>query len=458
MSKESRTWLHIGAGSFHRAHQAWYMHRLIQTGDDTWSIALGNVRDDTTPMLEKLAAQGGEYTLETVDSAGRREYERITSIKKVIPWDKDLSALVAVGADPATSIIAFTVTEAGYYLDTKFRLDQANPDLQVDIKGGKTTIYGGVAAILRRRMETNGGPVTLLSCDNVRHNGTRFRDGMVEFLELRGERDLLDWFKTNTVSPCCMVDRITPRPTPDIAPRVLAKTGFDDKVPVMGETFIQWVIEDNFIAGRPALEKVDVEMVSDVQPYEEAKIRILNVSHSCVAWAGTLFGYSYIHEDTLDPAIQKLAYDYVTNDVIPCLTPCPLDLNMYRDVVIDRFCNPNIQDTNQRVAADGFSKTPAMITPTQIECYARGMEPKDTAVLPALFFVYLERWAQNKIPYEYQDGIMNAEQVRAMFKTPDPLAVFAGDDALFGALAGRDDFVKLLRGAVAVARTFDRLG
>ena len=447
-----KTWLHIGAGSFHRAHQAWYLHRLIASGDASYAIALGNIRDDTTPMLQKLAAQNGEYVLETVDSAGHRDYERITSIKTVIPWDEHLTALVAAGANPDTAVIAFTVTEAGYYLTPALKLDQENPDLKTDLAGGHITIYGALRAILKERIARGGSPVTLLSCDNVRHNGIRFREGFLEFLALTGDDALADWVRKNTTSPCCMVDRITPRPTPDIAPRVLEATGFKDEVPVMGESFIQWVIEDDFIAGRPAVEKVGAEMVQDVQPYEEAKIRILNVSHGCVAWAGVLAGLSFIHEDTLTPAIRQLAYDYVTDDVIPCLTPCPLNLENYRDVVLDRFSNPNIRDTNQRVAADGFSKIPAMVVPTLKECYARGAIPKATAMLPALFLVFLQQWAAGKLPFRYEDGVMNPDEAKKMVQSSDPVAAFVADKALFGELAGREDFTALLREAVERAK------
>ncbi|MDR0361207.1 MAG: mannitol dehydrogenase family protein [Planctomycetota bacterium] len=458
MAKEKRVWLHIGAGSFHRAHQARYLHRLIESGDDAWTIALGNVRDDTTPMLEKLARQGGRYTLETVDSAGRREYELITSIRKVIPWNANLSALIAQGADPETGVIAFTVTEAGYYLDTSFKLDQTNPDLKADLKGAMTTIYGAVAAIVRERKKRNGGGVTLLSCDNVRHNGERFRSGMEEFFELTGDLETLAWFRENTLSPCCMVDRITPRPSPDIAVRVKEATGFDDMVPVMGESFIQWVVEDDFKAGRPVLEKVGVEMVDDVQPYEEAKIRLLNVPHAGIAWAGTLLGLNYIHEGTLTPSIRQMSYDYVTDDVIPCLTPCPLDLASYRDTVLDRFTNANILDTNQRVAADGLSKIPAMITPTLAACYAAGRTPRATLVLSALFFVFMRRWAEGKLPYAYQDGILDPAAMKALYAEADPIAAYASDAALYGDLAGRADFIADMRAAVVEAERFDTLG
>lgn len=449
MNNTDKTWLHIGAGSFHRAHQAWYLHRLLLAGEKDWSISLGNIRDDVTPTLEKLAAQNCQYTLETVDPRGHREYERITSIREVISWDADLSALVARGASPSTRVIAFTVTESGYYLDPEHKLEKHNPDIKTDLNGGAVTIYGTIARILRKRMWDNGGPVTLLSCDNVRHNGERFRDGLLQFLAALGESEFAVWVEENTTCPCCMVDRITPRPGPDLPPRVLAATGFADAVPVMSESFIQWVVEDNFKAGRPALETVGVEMVADVAPYEEAKIRILNSSHALIAWAGTLAGLSYIHEDVANPAIRRMAEEYVTRDVIPCLTPCPLDLAAYRDTVLDRFGNSYIQDTNQRVGADGFSKIPAMITPTLRECYARGVAPEATAMLPAVFYVFMKRWNDGGIPYDYQDGIMNAGKVKAMFKLPDPLEGYAADTAMFAELGNNPDFAVLLRGAVA---------
>ncbi|WP_275125808.1 hypothetical protein [Vibrio fluvialis] len=190
-------------------------------------------------------------------------------------------------------------------------------------------------------------------------------------------------------------------------------------------------------------------MVDSVIPYEEAKIRILNSSHSCIAWAGTLLGQSFIHDSTLTESIYKIAHDYVTQDVIPCLGDNGIDLPTYRDVVLERFTNPYIKDTNQRVAADGFSKIPAMITPTMIECYQRGIAPQATAMLPALFFVFMQQWHQGVLPYEYQDGILDAASVHAMFESADPIARYARDKALFGELAERAEFEALLREKIA---------
>lgn len=437
--------LHIGIGSFHRAHQAWYLHRLIEAGNTDWSIAASSIRSDMVPLLECLVNQGGAYTLETVTPDGHRDYEVIRSIRAIVPWTADLEALIACGAHTATRIISFTVTEAGYYLDDRHQLDRTQPDLETDLQGGHITIYGTIRAILQRRFEMGGGPVTLLNCDNLRSNGERFRHGLHEFLTLRNEHDLWEWTLANASFPNAMVDRITPRPGDDVRERVRAATGFDDHCPVMAEKFIQWVIEDDFRTGRPAWEEVGAEIVASVVPYEEAKIRILNASHACIAWAGTLCGHTYIHEGTASAMIQKIAFDYVTTDAIPCLSPSPIDLAAYRDVVLERFANPYILDTNQRVAADGYSKILGWIVPTLTELLERGAPIDATAALPALFFLFLERWNRDGIPFAYQDGVMDAAAGHALFAAPDPLEAFATERVLWGSLAGRPELLDALR-------------
>ncbi len=446
--------LHLGLGSFHRAHQALYLHQLQESGDRRWTLAAGNIRPDMPETLAALAQQQGAYTLETVTPQGDYSYTRITAIAQVLPWDAQLTGLMAVGASAATRIISFTVTEAGYYVDATGTLDLSFADLQADLdalRAGRagSTIYGALCGILRARMQGGAGPVTLLNCDNLRHNGERARSGLLQFIELLGDSALRDWVSAHTSSPNAMVDRITPRPTPAVRQRVLAATGVDDPAAVMGESFIQWVIEDDFIAGRPAWETVGVEMVGSVQAYEEAKIRLLNATHSCIAWAGTLLGYTYIHEGTHDARIRQMAFDYVTDDVMPVLNtpehPSPIDLAAYRDVVLDRFGNPAIADTNQRVAMDGFSKIPGFIAPTLRERLARGESIASVAMLPALFLAYLQRWHAGQIPYTYQDQAMDPASAHAMCQAPDPVAAFAADTVLWGDLASDARLLAALR-------------
>ena len=451
--------LHLGLGSFHRAHQAVYLNRLIEQGETGWVLAGGNLRGDMVDTIAALQKQDGAYTLETVTPAGERHYERIRSIRRIIPYEPSLRGLVEVGADANTRIISFTVTEAGYYLDAHNKLETSYADLASDLAGTtRSTIYGALALILDERRKRGGGPVTLLNCDNLRSNGERFKLGFRDFLTRRGNSALLAWVDASTSTPNDMVDRITPRPLPDVAARVKVATGIDDGAAVMGEKFIQWVIEDHFIAGRPAWEKAGAEMVDSVLPYEEAKIRLLNAPHSCFAWAGTLIGLTYIHEGVQHPAIHEMAFDYATDDVIPSLeagtSPYPLDLRAYRDVVLDRFSNPHIQDTNQRVAADGFAKIPGFLGPTFRECLARGASIAAAARLPALFFEFLGRWHRGELPYAYQDQGMDPASAHAIFESADPLGAFGRDPILWGPLAGDARLVEALKTAHAEVLKF----
>lgn len=447
--------LHLGLGSFHRAHQAVYLQRLIDAGDTRWSISGANIRPDMAEVVEALRAQGGRYTLETVSPAGEYRYEQIEAIREVLPYEPSLAGPIARGAASSTRIVSFTVTEAGYYLDTKGRLDLSFADLATDIAraakgeagGAGVTIYGAVCAILRARKAADAGPLTLLNCDNLRHNGERFRAGLLEFIERAGDAGLLAWTQANTRCPNAMVDRITPRPPPELRARVQAATGRDDAAAITGESFIQWVIEDDFAAGRPDWARVSVELVDSVQPYEEAKIRILNATHSCIAWAGTLVGLGFIHEGTHDAAIRKMAFDYVSDDVIPCLSPSPIDLAAYRDVVLDRFGNPAIRDTNQRVAADGFSKIPGFIAPTVRERLAAGQPIDSVAMLPALFLAFLQRWHRGTLPYAYQDQGMDEAVAHAICDSADPVAALCADAGLWGAIAGDARLVDAVRRA-----------
>jgi D-arabinitol 4-dehydrogenase len=429
--------LHLGVGSFHRAHQAVYLQNLLDLGEAGWSLTAANIRSDMRVTEAHLIRQQGRYTLETVTPTGLRAYQTINAISQVIPWEQDLRGLIAFGARAETRIISFTVTEAGYYLTPQNRLDTSFPDLASDLgQGSMLTIYGALAAILEARRQAGAGPVTLLSCDNLRGNGERSRAGLKEFLRLRGATELLDWVTRNTTSPNAMVDRITPRPSAEMVTRVQQVCGWADECPVMAEHFIQWVIEDRFAAGRPPWEKVGVEMVQSVLPYEEAKIRILNSSHSTIAWAGTLRGTTYIHEGALDPDIAKIAYDYVSDDVLLCLTNSPLDLAHYRDSVLERFTNADIQDTNQRVAADGYSKIPGWLVPTFQERLDAGASIESVSMVPILFFLFLQRWAEGGVPYAYQDQAMDEAATRQMLSAPDPLKIFGRDRLLWGGLAG----------------------
>jgi D-arabinitol 4-dehydrogenase len=437
--------LHLGLGAFHRAHQAVYLQRLHESGDTRWILAGGNIRNDAEATIAALTVARGAYTLETISFSGEHRYERIQSIRTVVPWSGDLRGLIELGADPNIRIISFTVTESGYYLDGSDRLDVSNAEIAADLQRARSgapgsTIYGALVAILRARRAAGAGSVTLLSCDNVRHNGDRFRAGFMEFLDQLKDASLGHWIEANISCPNGMVDRITPRPGPDVRERVQAATGVDDGAALMSERCIQWVIEEDFIAGRPAWERVGAQMVESVTPFEEAKIRILNGSHCALAWAGTLAGYTFIDEAAREPFIQKVARDYITDAVIPCLTaltqPYPIDLARYRDEVLERFANVAIADRLSRVAMDSFSKLPGFIAPTIIERLAAHQSVRSSALLPALFLRFLQRWRCGALPYSYEDRAMDPLMARQICDAADPVAALCHSQPLFGSAAG----------------------
>jgi D-arabinitol 4-dehydrogenase len=444
--------LHLGLGAFHRAHQAAYLQDLHDRGDTRWTIVAGNIRPDPLDPGPALRAQGCAYTLETVTPAGARAYRSIRAISTVLASEPGQGAIVAAGSDQATRIVSFTVTEAGYFLGADGRLDLSSQALQDSLTQARcgepgATIYSVLAAILRARREGDAGPITLLCCDNLRHNGARVRQGLAEFLTLAGEGELLQWMAQHTSFPNSMVDRITPRATPELHARVLAATGRDDPAAVMSESFLQWVIEDDFCNGRPGWEHVGAEMVASVAPYEEAKIRILNASHSCIAWAGALLGYRSIHEGMRDPRIHALVHDYVTGAVFDCLRPSPVDLEAYRDAVIARFASDAVRDTIERVLADSLAKLPGFIVPTIRERMARGLGLDAVAPLPALYLEFMVRWQAGVVQADYRDAALDAGLVQRVCGARDVVAAFCLEPAIWGELAGSKALVAAIRTA-----------
>lgn len=455
----NKTWLHIGLGSFHRAHQARYFNELLKLGNCDWTFAAGNIRNDAEATVEGMLAQGNKYTLETVSPQGEKHFEVITSISTVYRHTPDLEELIAAGADIKTKVISFTVTEAGYYLNSQGNLDTEAKVIAEDLNGGLNTIYAAIAAILKKRMEDGKShansadeDITLLCCDNVRENGEKFNHGFKQFLEHKHETELLSWFDAHVATPNTMVDRITPRPHETLKEEILKETGFADKAPVMAETFIQWVIEDNFKAGRPDLEKVGVEMVKSVIPYEDAKLRILNSSHNLLAWSGLLKGHKFVYDCAQDKELYGYAHDYITNCVIPCLKGSPINLESYRDVTLDRFCSPYIKDKLERICQDSFSKVYTFIQPTIFDCYRLGIDPTDVMFLPALYYVFLEELYVNKLDFDYQDGTFDKAWYDEFSSAADPVQAYANTKILFGDLGANPDFVNLLKQQIERAR------
>lgn len=460
-NKDKSTWLHLGAGAFHRAHQSWYLNQLHQQGDNSWHLALANIRNSATQKtLQQLAKQHGRYTLELISPEGDINYETISSIKDIILWDKGLESLISVGAQPETKIISFTVTEGGYFLDDDGHLDIEDEAIQSDLndQNETATLYGALVKILRARMNKKPqASVTLLSCDNLRSNGDSFWRGLTDFISAKQDDALLSWVKAHASAPNSMVDRITPKFDTAIYDRLVEQGITDDSVPLACESFSQWVIEDHFIVGRPALENAGVEFVDDVTPYEEAKIRILNASHSGIAWAGGLLDKKYI-DQSLTPQVTTWIRNYVLQDVVPCLSPAEFDLADYCETTLNRFSNRWVRDTCQRVSSDSIAKIHEFIVPTLKTRYQQGKEPQAALILPALYYTFMRKRYQKKLAFDYLDGQIKRIDFDAIFSSADPQDAFARTSRLFGSLTKNPDFSAQLRNAITCVEDWVKEG
>ena len=297
--------VHLGVGAFHRAHQAVYTDSVLALHGGDWRIAGVSLRSPT--VAEQLNPQRGLYTVASkgVDSC---EYRVIAAIERVIAAAADPHEAIEQMAAPETKIVALTITEKGYCRDASTgHLAAEHPGIVADLKDPQSpgTAIGCIVEALRRRRERDLEAFTVLSCDNLPNNGAAARQVILEYSALLDE-ELSRWIERNVTFPSSMVDRICPATTAADREEAEIVLGLNDQGLVVAETFSQWVIEDNFCNGRPRWEDVGVEMVRNVAPYETAKLRLLNGSHSALAYIGCLEGHEFIHEVLRDDGIAAL--------------------------------------------------------------------------------------------------------------------------------------------------------
>jgi len=317
----------------------------------------------------------------------------IHSIRELLWAIEDPQTVISKIADPAIKIISLTITEGGYNLDKitqEFVLE--NELIQHDLQHPQLpiTVFGFVAAGLRERKRAHGGGLTILSCDNLQHNGEVAKKAFTDFIRAQDE-ELGEWVKDQVSFPNSMVDRITPMTTEADVVRLNKQNGQSDQVPVYCEDFIQWVIEDDFVAGRPALEKVGVQFTADVKSFENMKLSLLNASHSLLSYPSFLKGYRKVDEAMGDDAIQLFIKDFMDIDVTPHV-PAPegMDLEQYKQTLLARFANRSVSDQVSRLCADGISKFPVYIVPTLAKMLNAGQDLTRLALLVASYRHYLK--------------------------------------------------------------------
>jgi fructuronate reductase len=350
--------VHLGLGAFHKAHQAVYLDQVLATEGGDWRV-IGVSCRSPLPRAQ-LKPQEYLYIVAERDAAGEN-HRVIGSIADVLVAPENPSAIIEVMSSQMIRIISLTITEKGYCRSpADGTLDLHHPDIVHDLDNPRhpRSAPGLILAALRERQRTGAVAPTLLSCDNLPHNGAMLRAVLVQ-LALEREPGLAEWIDRHVAFPSTMVDRIVPAATAVDRQHAAAALGVLDEALVSTEPFTQWVIEDRFAAERPQLDRVGVQLVADVSPYELRKLRLLNGSHSTLAYMGSLMGHTFVHEAIADDLLQALIRRMMATELAPTLPSVPgLDLGAYQDALLARFANPTLRHRLQQIAIDGSQKLP----------------------------------------------------------------------------------------------------
>jgi mannitol 2-dehydrogenase len=429
-----------------------YVDRLLEGGlAQDWGICGVGVLPADRRIAEVMAAQDCLYTLVVKHADGTLEPRVVGSIVQYLLAPDDPDAVVEKMAAETTRIVSLTVTEGGYNIAAiTGEFDAAHPDVVDDLRPGASlrTSFGLVTEALVRRRNRGLAPFTVVSCDNIQHNGDVARRSFAAFAALR-DPELGAWVEREVPFPNSMVDRITPATTDDDRAEVARRFGIEDAWPVVCEPFTQWVLEDRFSLGRPPLEDAGVQVVDDVDPYERMKLRLLNASHQALAYLGHLAGYRLVHDAAQDPLFQAFLLGYMEEEATPTLLPVPgIDLDAYRRELIARFSNPAVRDTLARLAFDGSERLPKWLLPVVRDNLANGGEVRRSAAVVAGWARYSEGEDEQGESIEIADRRRDSLMAAARRQREDPLT-FIADRDLFGDLIDDERFTSPYLAALA---------
>ncbi|HXH02929.1 MAG TPA: mannitol dehydrogenase family protein [Candidatus Competibacteraceae bacterium] len=443
--------VHIGVGGFFRAHQAVYLDDLLhQSGHAEWGYCgVGLLRQDDR-MRDALLPQDCLYSVVERSAAGDSA-RVIGALLRFYYAPDDPQAVIEKMASAECRIVSLTITEGGYYLNEgSGEFDDTHPDIVHDLQypHAPRCSFGYLLEALDRRRSRGLPPFTVMSCDNLQHNGDVAKKMLLAFAERR-DPALHRWLAEHCAFPNSMVDRITPATTDEHRALVRERFGLDDAWPVTTEPFMQWVIEDNFPNGRPAWERVGAQMTADVLPYEKMKMRLLNASHQAMCYIGMLLGYQYAHETMADAQIRKLVQTMMDVEVTPLLAPVPgVDLAEYKKTLIERFANPAICDQLSRIGTEGSARIPKFVLPSIREQLARGGPIKLLSFTVASWFRYLTGSDDQGRALPIIDPLADRLREHARRGGRDPGALL-GLSELFGAdLPQAQPFVEQVREAL----------
>ena len=444
--------VHIGLGNFHRAHMAVYLDDLFALGQDhDWAIIGAGVRAPDARMRDAMLGQDCLSTVIELDPSGRRA-RRVGAMIDFLAVEADNASLIAAMTRPEIRIVSLTVTEGGYFMDSAGRFDAQAPEILADAPRPHMTAFGAIIAALHARREARVAPFTVMSCDNLPGNGHVTRATVCGLARL-SDPAFADWIEKNVAFPNGMVDRITPA-TGARERAMAADFGLgDDPVPVTCEPFRQWVLEDHFPLGRPAFEKVGVTFTDHVHEFETMKIRILNGGHAIIAYPGGLKGIHFVHEAMADPTIKGFLDAVETREILPIVPPVPgVTLADYKALIIDRFSNPEVADTERRLCLDGSNRQPKFIVLSIRDNLARGVMPQGLILESALWCRYCYGVDENGAVIEPNDPNWDQLQAAARAAKEDPAAWIA-QEPIYGDLAQNAEFVAAFGAALKAVWT-----
>jgi fructuronate reductase len=415
--------VHLGIGAFHRAHQAVFTEDASQaSGSDAWGIV--GVTERSARVRDQLVPQDGLYTLlERGDGAAGPRV--IGAVRDVLSARDDPLAVAALIADPGVHVVTLTVTEKGYLRRPDGDLDLDDPAVAADVGGaGPATPVGQLARGLQARQRRGGQPVSVVSCDNLTGNGTvlsRLVHSFVAALPASEGAALLSYLETSVRFPSTMVDRIVPATTDAHRAAVRSLLGVEDAGVVVAEPFRQWVVTDDFAGPRPPWELAGAILTDDVAPWEAAKLRLLNATHSLLAYLGALRGYVTIAEAVGDSELAAAAHDLMRDDVVPTLVPpLGLDLEAYCTQVLHRFANPALAYTTAQVAMDGSQKLLARVLGTIRDRLAAGVVPESASLVVAAWMAYVGRAADGASGLSLDDPLADTLRARVAAADGEP--------------------------------------
>ena len=386
--------VHIGVGGFHRSHEAYYTDQLLaKTNTQDWGICGIGLREADRKIGDVLKQQDYLYTLVVKHPNGTIEHRVIGSIIDFMLATDDQTAVIDKMANEETKIVSLTITEGGYNFNTVTNeFDFSNPDVQHDLSNPDSpiTVFGFLTAALKKRRDQGLPAFTIQSCDNIQHNGNMTQKMLLAFA-YKQDTELAKWIEQEVRFPNAMVDRITPVTTPADMDALRA-SGVEDAWPVVCEPFHQWVIEDDFSNGRPQWEQVGAQFVPDVTPYETMKIRLLNAGHSVLGLLGSIHGHQTIDGCIADPLFATYLRRFMDVEATPVLDPVEgINLDDYKDTLIERFGNPNVKDNLSRICLESAAKLPKFLISTINENLANKGSIRYAALVIAAWCYYSDK-------------------------------------------------------------------